>query len=112
MKFGKVLLAAVGGMCLLSGSAMVNSILPTFTGVTGSGPYTWGYDIAVTSQGSGGQAGSRVQDGDFFTIYDIFGLQSRVITSIALPLGSAITSTEQNVGITPAGTLPSDDPAL
>jgi hypothetical protein len=87
----KALLTAVA---LFAGPAVKADIIPLFSMVTPTvGGATYSYNVEVS-------AGSRVNTGDFFTIYDFNGYLAG--TAFA-PVDWAIS--EQLVGITPAGQL-------
>src|SRR5437016_273259 len=96
--FGALLSAAA----LLLGNAVQADIIPVFNASTpvGGGNTEFSYNVSVAS-------GSRVNTNDYFTIYDFNGY---VAGSEFAPAGWSITV--QNVGITPAGQLIIDNPAV
>ncbi len=84
-----------------SGSAQAG-LLPVTTAVTEAigGGYTFSYGIVLTSE-------SVLKPGDAFTIYDFQGLVPGTATQ---PAGFTFSSS--NVGPTPIGTAPIDNPAI
>ena len=98
-----LLLTGTVGMSLLSlgaGTAHAH-VLPSLESISGVGPnYTYTYDAALDSL-------QRIENDDYFTIYDFAGY---VPGSIAGPAGW--NATAQLVGITPGDVLPADDPGL
>lgn len=93
-------LAVVGLLALGEGRATAN-IIPNFEGISGpvAGAFTYSYHADVT-------ADQQAATGDFLTLYDVIGLVPASITIVE----SGWTSTVQNVGITPFGIAPTDDP--
>lgn len=66
-QFVRAVVLSVGGLALLSSTAMANTITPTPTPIiTGTGPYTWTYEVNL-------EGNSQVNTGDFFTIFDFAG---------------------------------------
>jgi hypothetical protein len=82
------------------GANQVNAgLLPVSENVTQTGStYTYTYGVVLTSD-------SVLKTGDYFTIYDFQGL---VNGSNTQPAGFTFSTT--NVGPTPSGTLPTDNP--
>src|SRR2546423_257304 len=81
-------------------------LIPTETSVSGSGPYTWSYNADVETgltavSGIPSAGGSSA----FFTIYDFAGFLPGTCVS---PVGWGCST--QNLGLTPAGTAPTDNP--
>lgn len=86
---------------LLLGNAVKADIIPVFEGsAPNGGNTTFSYTASVAS-------GSRVNTGDYFTIYDFNGY---VAGSEFAPADWAISV--QNSGVTPAGQLLTDDAAV
>ena len=87
---------------VLIGSLAIADIIPTFASYVpnGAGGLTFSYTASLSS-------GSRVNTGDYFTIYDFQGLISG---SEVAPAGW--TFSEQNIGITPAGQIVYDRCAI
>ena len=83
-----------------SGSAQAG-LLPVSAIVTQTGSnYTYSYGVVLTSD-------SVLKTGDYFTIYDFQGLLPGANTQ---PAGFTLSSS--NVGPTPTGTVPTDNPAI
>ena len=74
-------------------------ITPQLVNVTGSGPFTWNYEISVDSL-------EELVAGNYFTIYDVGG----TIGTVTAPTGW--TDSVQLTGITPGTQNPSDNPAI
>jgi len=92
--FGALLSTAA----LLVGNAVKADIIPVFNASTPVGGGTeFSYNVSIAS-------GSRVNTGDFFTIYDFNGY---IAGSEFAPADWSISV--QNVGVTPAGQLLIDD---
>jgi hypothetical protein len=86
---------------LVAVAALRADIIPTFTGAAASGNNTvWSYKIDIT-------VNADVTTGDFFTIYD-FG--PFVAGTAVAPAGW--TFSFSNLGPTPSGVLPPDDPSI
>jgi hypothetical protein len=92
------------------------NIIPTGTNITGAGPFTWTYDMQMSSDQDAKSGitppGLSVPHldlsyGAFVTIYDFAGY---VAGSCSGPTGW--TCSVQNVGYTPDDTLPTDSPTL
>ncbi len=117
---------AIAGTCALmlaiGASQAKADIVIHSTTVTGSGPYTWTYDVQVSdgedvSSTGAVPAGSTTTTGgtgisstgykDYLTIYDFAGY---VAGSIFAPAGW--TATTQMVGPTPADVIATDDPTV
>lgn len=98
-----LLLTGTVGMSLLSlgaGTAHAH-VLPSLESITGVGPnYTYTYDVALDSL-------QRIENEDYFTIYDFVGY---VPGSIVAPAGWSANA--QMTGITPGDVLPADNPGL
>ena len=89
------------GLPLLTTPAARAGLIPNKVTVTPDGDlFRWTYNVVVTSD-------VYVRAGDYFTIYDFAGA---VDGSISAPDGWTVS--QQNVGITPSKTNPSDDPNL
>src|SRR6266550_2918531 len=87
----------VGLLSLGTGTAHAH-VLPSLESVTTDGPnYKYTYDVALDSL-------QRIEDDDFFTIYDFAGY---VPGSIVAPAGWGASA--QMTGITPSDVLPADD---
>jgi hypothetical protein len=90
------LCALLSAAALIAGSAVKADIIPLFNAATPvSGGCAFTYDVNIAD-------GSRVNTGDYFTIYDFNGLVSG---SEVAPIDWSIS--EQLTGITPAGVDPS-----
>jgi len=92
------------------------NIIPTQTTTTGTGPYTWSFDLQLSNDQNivSGLAPSTnpVQNTTdyltgFLTIYDFAGY---IPGTCAAPTGW--TCTAQNVGFTPADVVPVDNPNI
>lgn len=120
-KFAKRILVVASISALgLAAQAANASLTPTFTGVTGTGPFTFSYTVGVAADqnaqpGPGTAPGSSVTTGvgvsgasstDFFTVYDFRGF-----TGVhSEPAGWGFESLL--LGATPSDTLPADDPTI
>jgi len=93
--------ALLSAAALLAGNAVKADIIPVFNAAT---PTAAGCEFSYTVSVSDG---SKVNTGDYFTIYDFNGY---VAGSEFAPTDWAITT--QLVGITPAGQLLADDAAV
>jgi hypothetical protein len=92
------------------------NIIPTSTTVTGTGPFTWTYDLQL-SRDQNVNSGlaptvtpvphTNLTFAGFFTIYDFSGY---VAGSCTAPSGW--TCTAQNLGFTPDDVLPTDNPNI
>ena len=89
------------------------NIIPVGTAITGAGPYTWAYNLALSPDQNAASGPAPVVTpvphvntdlGSFFTIYDFDGY---VAGSCQGPAGWACTA--QNVGFTPDDVAPNDD---
>jgi len=90
------LCALLSAAALIAGSAVKADIIPLFNAATPvSGGCEFTYDVNIAD-------GSRVNTGDYFTIYDFNGLVSG---SEVAPIDWSVS--EQLLGITPAGVDPS-----
>lgn len=90
------LCALLSAAALMASSVVKADIIPLFNAATPvSGGCEFSYDVGIAD-------GSRVNTGDYFTIYDFTGLVSG---SEVFPVDWAVS--EQLVGITPAGVDPS-----
>jgi hypothetical protein len=93
--------ALLSAATLMLGNAVKADIIPVFDSSTpNGGNTTFSYTASVAS-------GSRVNTGDYFTIYDFNGY---VAGSEFAPVDWSISV--QNVGITPAGQLLADGPSV
>jgi len=93
--------ALLSAGALLLGNAVQADIIPVFNAATPVGINTeFSYNVSVAS-------GSKVNTNDYFTIYDFNGY---VAGSEFAPADWAISV--QNVGVTPAGQLLTDNPAV
>jgi hypothetical protein len=105
------------GMALTLCAFASANIIPTNTTITtGAGPFTWTYDLQLSSDqnvNSGAAptvnpvAQTNVGQGGFLTIYDFAGY---VAGSCKGPTGW--TCTAQNVGFTPSDVVPIDNTAV
>ncbi len=94
------LFTAVFGLMSISEVADAG-ILPIKVTVTPDGPnFRYTYGIMLTSD-------SKLTPGDYFTIYDFYGYIPGSISSDGL---HPFTYSVSNVGTTPLGTVPFDDP--
>lgn len=104
-------------LCVLSLTlctvAMAN-IIPTSITTTGTGPYTWTYDLQLSKDQNVNSGLAPTSNpvphinlnlAGFLTIYDFAGY---VTGSCSGPAGWACTA--QNVGFTPDDVIPTDDP--
>ena len=112
MKRLSVLCVLALALCTVS----LANIIPTSITVTGTGPYTWTYDLQLSSDQNvnSGFAPTvnpvphiNLNFAGFLTIYDFAGY---VTGSCSGPTGWACTS--QNVGYTPDDVIPTDNPNL
>ena len=109
-------LSLISGIALtLCGVANAN-IIPTSTTITGSGPFTWTYDLrlstdqnvnAGTAPTSNPVPHTNLNLAGFLTIYDFAGY---IGGSCAGPSGW--TCTAQNIGFTPDDVSPTDNPNI
>jgi hypothetical protein len=99
----------------LCGVAMAN-IIPTSTLISGTGPYTWTYDLQLsadqnvstgTAPSSNPVPHTNLTFAGFITIYDFAGYLNG---SCAGPVGW--TCTAQNIGFTPDDVFPTDNPNI
>lgn len=95
--------------------AMAN-IIPTSTTITGTGPYTWTYDLQLSSDQNVNSGFAPVVNpvphlnlsfAGFLTIYDFAGYIGGSCTA-----PSGWTCTAQNVGFTPDDVVPTDNPNI
>lgn len=93
--------ALLSAAALLVGNAVKADIIPVFNAIT---PVTGGYEFSYTASVA---SGSRVNTGDYFTIYDFNGY---VAGSAFAPALWSITVGA--TGITPAGQLVTDSPTV
>ena len=109
-------LILVCAMALASGNAAWANVIPTGTGITGSGPYVWTYDLSLASDQNVNSGTAPTVNpvprnilgaGGFFTIYDFAGYVSGSCTG---PTGW--TCTAQDLGFTPSDVLPNDSAAI
>lgn len=99
-RFGAALFAFTISMGFFANQANAG-LLPVNVTITGdSGNYRYSYNVVLTSD-------ATLRKGDYFTIYDFQGL---VANSNLQPSGFNYSSA--NVGPTPTGTSPSDNPTL
>jgi hypothetical protein len=90
----------VGLLAVGAGTAHAH-VLPSLESVTTDGPnFKYTYDVQL-------DALQRLEDADYFTIYDFAGY---VPSSIVAPAGWS--ASVQLVGVTPSDVLPVDDPGL
>jgi len=106
-------------LCVLSlalGSVAMANIIPTSITVTGTGPYTWTYDLQLSSDQNvnSGLAPTvnpvphvNLSYAGFLTVFDFAGY---VAGSCSGPAGW--TCTAQNVGFTPDDVIPTDNPNI
>ncbi len=95
-------IAALAGLTLLAPLASRADLVPINTGITG-GLYTYRADFSVALDPNTNQPDQQLQKGDFFTLYDINGLNAASITTNA-----QFTFTVQTPGVTAPGTAPTD----
>ena len=104
--------------CLLALAPVLAAanIIPTLTGIGGTGPVTWTYnlqlsgdqDVAAGLAPSGNPVPhTNLLFGSFLTIYDFAGYVAGTCTG---PTGWGCTT--QNTGFTPDDVLPVDDPTV
>lgn len=104
--------------CLVALTPVVGfaNIIPTGTGTTGTGPFTWSYTlelsadqnvVAGTAPTTNPVPHENLTFGSFLTLYDFAGY---VAGSCAGPAGWSCT--EQLTGFTPDDVNPNDDPLL
>ncbi len=99
----------------ISSISMAN-IIPTSTTITGTGPFTWTYDLQL-SKDQNVNSGiaptvtpvphTNLTFAGFFTIYDFSGYVSGSCTA-----PSGWTCTAQNLGFTPDDVVPTDNPNI
>jgi len=106
-------------LCVLSlalGSVAMANIIPTSITVTGTGPYTWTYDLQLSSDQNvnSGLAPTvnpvphvNLSYAGSLTVFDFAGY---VAGSCSGPAGW--TCTAQNVGFTPDDVIPTDNPNI
>lgn len=105
-------------ICLLAAAPVVAwaNIIPSNIGITGTSPYTWTYNLQLSSDQDAYSGLPPVIDpvphdnldfGSFLTLYDFAGY---IDGTCAGPAGW--TCTAQAIGFTPDDVLPNDDPAL
>jgi len=93
--------AVLAGWIVLGAGQVKAGLLPVSSAVAPSGSqFTYTYGVVLTSD-------SVLKSGDFFTIYDVNGL---VAGSNQQPAGFTFSSS--NVGPTPVGTTPTDNPNI
>jgi len=92
---------AACALALVGGTAARAGLLPVSVTITpDGGNYRWTYAIVLPTD-------TQLRAGDFFTIYDFAGLTT---TSNVQPDGWKFS--QANVGPTPTGVTPTDDPTL
>jgi hypothetical protein len=98
-------------LTLGAGQARADFVLSLVGGApTGSGPFTYTYDVSLQPNSALVPGGGGVNSVDFFTIYDFNGY---VPGSAALGSLTGFTIIAQNVGINPATqTPPVDNPGI
>lgn len=105
-------------LCLLALAPVVSwaNIIPTGTTISGVGPYTWTYDLQLSSDqdahsGSPPTASvvphTNLNVGSFLTLFDFAGY---VAGSCSGPAGWVCTA--QNLGFTPDDVSPVDNPGI
>lgn len=106
-------------LCLLAltlSSVALANVIPTSTTITGTGPFTWTYDLqlSVDQNINSGLAPSsnpvphtNLTFAGFITIYDFAGYISG---SCSAPVGWSCTA--QNLGFTPDDVMPTDNPNI
>ena len=96
-----VLLAGVLGGLVLTGPSAEAGLLPVQVSIQPDGEnFRFTYNVVLTSD-------SKLEPGDFFTIYDFAGL---IDGSNVQPDGFTFSSSP--AGQTPIGTVPTDDPGI
>jgi hypothetical protein len=93
--------AILVGMWLALGAVEVKAgLLPVNVNITPAGSnFNYTYSVVLTSD-------TVLKSGDFFTVYDFQGLAGGSTQP------SGFTFSSSNVGPTPAGTLPTDNPTI
>lgn len=106
-------------LCLLAltiSTVATANIIPTSTTITGTGPFTWTYDLQLskdqnvnsgTAPTSNPVPHNNLTFAGFFTIYDFAGYVSG---SCSAPTGWSCTA--QNLGFTPDDVTPTDNPNI
>lgn len=104
------------GLLALAPALALANIIPSGTTITGTGPYTWTYNLQL-SQDQNAVSGLpptvnpvphvNLTFGSFFSIYDFNGYLAGTCTS---PTGWLCTA--QNVGYTPDDVMPIDNPNI
>jgi len=97
---GGLAVAAVLALGLTQAGA---AIIPNFDSLVnnGDGTFTYNYHADLA-------ADQRVDNTDFLTMYDFFGL----VPGSVVVGAAGYTVSYQNVGVTPPSTLPTDDPTI
>lgn len=100
-------LAVLAGLALLGVQAQADL---QFTSPSISGNlFTYDLNFSNSIDGTTLQPNQRLELGDFATLYDISGLNSFTLNPA---FTSLFTISQQNVGVTPSGVAPTDNPAL
>jgi PEP-CTERM motif-containing protein len=103
-------------IALSLGAVAMANIIPTSTTITGTGPFTWTYDLQLSKDQNvnSGTAPTlnpvphtNLTFGGFLTIYDFAGY---LPGTCAGPAGW--TCSAQNVGFTPDDVVPTDNPGV
>lgn len=103
-------------IALSLGAVAMANIIPTSTTITGTGPFTWTYDLQLsrdqnvnsgTAPTTNPVPHTNLTFGGFLTIYDFAGY---LPGTCAGPTGW--TCTAQNVGFTPDDVVPTDNPGV
>lgn len=103
------LIVAVG-MVAFAGAAYADSLdfsAPTIT-PAGGGLFDWAYTLTIDNF----EHINTAQNAAFATLYDVNGLVGSAATYVPSPGAIAGSATVQDVGITPATQLPTDNPAI
>lgn len=104
--------------CLLALAPIVAAanIIPTLTTITGAGPFTWNYNLQLSSDQDAAPGLPPAENpvphenlsfGSFLTVYDFAGYVAGTCTG---PSGWVCTT--QNTGFTPDDVIPQDNPAI
>ncbi|MCW3097957.1 MAG: hypothetical protein JWL77_3575 [Chthonomonadaceae bacterium] len=97
----------LGSLPLINGQAHADLVF-NVNNIVGT-TYTYDLNFADNIDAGSGLASQRLQAGNFATIYDVGGFTGATLDPA---FASLFTLSTQTVGITPGGTLPSDDPTL
>jgi hypothetical protein len=99
-----MLMTALGALTLSSLQARADLSF-TAPGITG-GVFTYALNFSTSTDAGTGLSAQRLENGNFATLYDIGGLNSATLNPT---FSSLFVMTQQNTGITAAGTAPTDN---